>query len=95
MQRVDLAHDLKTPITRIRIKAEEALIDPKGEKAKVEALQGTIEEADNLIKTFNALLKIARLEAGADNEQKDVVDLSQVMEEVAELYEPVIDDEGN
>lgn len=90
----NIAHDLKTPINRIRIKAEEALIDPKGEKAKVEALQGTIEEADNLIKTFNALLKIARLEAGADNEQKDVVDLSQVMEEVAELYEPVIDDEG-
>jgi signal transduction histidine kinase len=90
----NIAHDLKTPINRIRIKAEEALIDPEGEQAKVEALQGTIEEADNLIKTFNALLKIARLEAGADNEQKDVVDLSQVMEEVAELYEPVIDDEG-
>lgn len=90
----NIAHDLKTPINRIRIKAEEALIDPHGEKAQVAALQGTIEEADNLIKTFNALLKIARLEAGADNEQKDIVDLSQVMEEVAELYEPVIDDEG-
>ena len=90
----NIAHDLKTPINRIRIKAEEALIDPEGEKAQIEALQGTIEEADNLIKTFNALLKIARLEAGADNEQKDLVDISQVMAEVAELYEPVMDDEG-
>lgn len=90
----NIAHDLKTPINRIRIKAEEALIDPEGEKAQIEALQGTIEEADNLIKTFNALLKIARLEAGADNEQKDLVDISQVMTEVAELYEPVMDDEG-
>lgn len=90
----NIAHDLKTPINRIRIKAEEALINPAGETTHKEALEGTIEEADNLIKTFNALLKIARLEAGADNEHKDIVDLSQVMEEVAELYEPVIDDEG-
>lgn len=90
----NIAHDLKTPINRIRIKAEEALIDPNGIIAQKEALQGTIEEADNLIKTFNALLKIARLEAGAENEQKDIVDLSQVMDEIAELYVPVIDDEG-
>lgn len=90
----NIAHDLKTPINRIRIKAEEALLDPSGDEAHIAALHGTIEEADNLIKTFNALLKIARLEAGADSEQKDLVDLSHVMEEVAELYEPVIDDAG-
>jgi len=88
----NIAHDLKTPINRIRIGAEEALIAPKGKGAQREALQATIEEADNLIKTFNALLKIARLEAGADNEQKDHVDLAQVINEMAELYEPVIDD---
>ncbi len=88
----NIAHDLKTPINRIRIGAEEALIAPKGKGAQREALQSTIEEADNLIKTFNALLKIARLEAGADNEQKDHVDLAHVINEVAELYEPVIDD---
>jgi len=88
----NIAHDLKTPINRIRIGAEEALIAPEGKEAQRNALQATIEEADNLIKTFNALLKIARLEAGADSEQKDSVDVSQVLEEIAELYEPVIDE---
>ncbi len=90
----NIAHDLKTPINRIRIKAEEALLDPAGEEAHKTALQGTIEEADNLIKTFNALLKIARLEAGADHEQTISVNLSNVISEVAELYEPLIDEEG-
>lgn len=90
----NIAHDLKTPINRIRIGAEEALLENNSEEAQRRALHATIEEADNLIKTFNALLKISRLEAGADHEQKDCVDLSQVLSEVAELYEPVIDDEN-
>lgn len=88
----NIAHDLKTPINRIRLSAEEAIRDPAGPEAQSATLQKIIEEADHLIKTFNALLKIARLEAGADSEQKDSVDLQQVIEEVAELYDPVVDD---
>ncbi len=88
----NIAHDLKTPINRIRISAEEALLDTSDEDAQIQALHSNIEEADNLIQTFNAILKIARLEAGAERENKDKVDLSQVISEVAELYEPLIDD---
>lgn len=90
----NIAHDLKTPINRIRIAAEEALLDPRGEGARIKALHSIIEEADNLVKTFNALLKIARLEAGADSEQKDIVDLSTMVREVADLFEPVADEQG-
>ena len=90
----NIAHDLKTPINRIRIGAEEALLDSTDADAQKHALHATIEEADNLIKTFNAILKIARLEAGADTEKKDLVDLSQVVSELAEFYEPLVDDAG-
>lgn len=88
----NIAHDLKTPINRIRLTAEEAMLDPRGPEAQTATLQSIIDEADNLIKTFNALLKIARLEAGADNENNDTVDLAQVIQEVAELYEPVVEE---
>lgn len=61
----NIAHDLKTPLNRLRNRAEAALRDGQGESACREGLERTIEEADELIKTFNALLLIARLEAGA------------------------------
>jgi signal transduction histidine kinase len=89
----NIAHDLKTPLTRLRNKAEEALRDgdPGGNRA---ALEGTIEEADNLIRVFNALLMIARLEAGQSAQPFAPVDLGEVAREVAELYEPLVEEEG-
>ena len=90
----NIAHDLKTPINRMRIAAEQGLLDKQNPNAKRDALHATIEEADNLIKTFNAILKISRLEAGAENEVKDKVDLAHLLQEVAELYEPLIEEAG-
>ena len=60
----NIAHDLKTPLNRLRNSAEAALRDPRGGDAYREGLERTIEKSDELIKTFNALLLIARLEAG-------------------------------
>ena len=61
----NIAHDLKTPLNRLRNRAEAALRDERGSAVWREGLERTIEEADQLIKTFNALLLIAKLEAGA------------------------------
>jgi signal transduction histidine kinase len=90
----NIAHDLKTPLNRLRNRAEAALRDPRGAEAYREGLERTIEEGDELIKTFNALLLIARLEAGAVEETAARFDLGDLVRDVAELYEPVAEEAG-
>ncbi|MDH4011446.1 MAG: HAMP domain-containing histidine kinase, partial [Desulfobacterales bacterium] len=90
----NIAHDLKTPLNRLRNRVEEALREPADEVGYRDALELTIEEADGLIKTFNALLSIARLEAGAAGDDRDSLDLSALVSDVAELYEPVAEERG-
>jgi signal transduction histidine kinase len=90
----NIAHDLKTPLNRLRNRVEQALREPYGEVAYREALERTIEEADGLIKTFNALLSIARIEAGAGGENREKLDVSTLLRDVAELYEPVAEERG-
>lgn len=84
----NIAHDLKTPLNRLRSRAEAVLRDARSPEEYREGLGRTIEEADDIIKTFNALLLIARLEAGAVDESMDVFDLTALVQDVVELYEP-------
>ncbi|MFP9136850.1 ATP-binding protein [Devosia sp. XGJD_8] len=90
----NVAHDLKTPLTRLRNQAESALRDGADDEARRQALETTIAESDRLIQTFNALLMIARAEAGAPSGALSDVDVSAVVADVAELYGPVAEDEG-
>lgn len=90
----NIAHDLKTPLNRLRNSAEAALRESRGAEGYREGLEETIEKADDLIKTFNALLLIARLEAGVVEESAEVFDLGHLVRDVAELYEPVAEEEG-
>jgi signal transduction histidine kinase len=88
----NIAHDLKTPLNRLRSRAEAALRDDRGGPAWREGLERTIEDADELIKTFNALLLIARLEAGAVDQSFEAFDIAEAVRDLAELYEPVAEE---
>lgn len=90
----NVAHDLKTPLTRLRNRVEAALAGEPSVERYREALEATIDESDTLIRTFDALLMIARIEAGSAPAEPEVVDLSAIVREVGELYEPVAEDEG-
>jgi signal transduction histidine kinase len=90
----NIAHDLKTPLNRLRNRAEAALRNPDGAASYRDGLVKTIEEADELIKTFNSLLLIARLEAGAVAESMGPADPASIISDVAELYEPVAEEAG-
>jgi signal transduction histidine kinase len=90
----NIAHDLKTPLNRLRNRAEAALRDPAGGLAYRDGLERTIEEADGLIRTFNALLLIARLEASTVADSMSEIDPATVVADVAELYQPVAEEAG-
>lgn len=90
----NIAHDLKTPLTRLRNQAEEALRTGKTEKDYQRALHATIEESDGLIRTFDALLLIARAEAGEARKHMVDFDAAEMAESVAELYEPLAEEKG-
>jgi signal transduction histidine kinase len=90
----NIAHDLKTPLTRLRNRAEEALAKSGCEADYRAALERTIEESDGLIRTFNALLMIARAESGQARGNMDDFDGADVANGIHELYEPLAEDDG-
>jgi signal transduction histidine kinase len=90
----NIAHDLKTPLTRLRNRCEEALRHTQGEADYRATLEATIEESEGLIRTFNALLMIARAESGQARDNMAAVDASEIARGVGELYEPLADENG-
>ena len=95
----NVAHDLKTPLSRLRTRLEGALADssepaPAAGSGQKEAIRAAIEEADRLLATFNALLSIAELESGARRDRTEPIDLSEIARSAAELYDPVAEEKG-
>ena len=90
----NIAHDLKTPLTRLRNRCEQALRGSAGIDDYRAALESTIAESDDLIRTFDALLMIARAESGQARDNMTEFDAAEIARDVGELYEPLADEKG-
>ena len=86
-----IAHDLRSPLSRLRNRLEIALSEPMSRESAEATLEETVEEVDRVLGTFNAILRLARLEAGAEGERVRM-DVSELAEQLAELFEPACDE---
>lgn len=88
----NIAHDLRSPLTRIRNRLTTAM-ESEGEQQR-EDLQVTLTEAERIIATFNELLSIARIESGEVTGEKEPINIAEIANEMVELYEPAIAEAG-
>lgn len=89
----DIAHDLKTPLNRLWIQIDEAATRSRAGHCVGDALELALEDARGIDATFEALLRIAQIEAGARRARFAPFTLDTVLENVAEIYEPVIEEQ--
>ncbi|HXV26078.1 MAG TPA: ATP-binding protein [Alphaproteobacteria bacterium] len=91
---VNIAHDLKSPLTRLRGRLEMALRADAPPEEKGAAIEQAIEAADELIATFNALLSIAEVQSGRSAAELTELDLTALIEDASDLYEPLAEERG-
>ena len=90
----DVAHDLRTPLTRLRQRLERARFRATTVGELQEALGESIGDVDNILETFGALLRIAQIEGGSRRATFIEVDVSELMQSMAEIYQPVAEEKG-
>jgi signal transduction histidine kinase len=90
----DIAHDLRTPIARIRGLAEAELNAGKSADDSKKLAADTVEECDNLLHMINTMLEISEMEAGIGEASKAQVELTQVIGEALDLFRPIAEDKG-
>ncbi len=90
----NIAHDLRSPISRLRSRLEVTLMSQSDPEEYRAALAKTIEEADGILDTFNALLAIALAESGVLRDRFERLDLGALVRDAAELYGAAADDRG-
>lgn len=90
-----IAHDLRSPLTRLRARLEAASLDVEaGRGDPTQALAQALEDTDGVLKTFGAVLSIARLQAAGQAPDPVNFDPADLAADIAELYEPLCEDKG-
>jgi len=90
----NVAHDLRSPLTRLRNNFEVTLLEPRSGDEYREALNQGVQEIESLITTFNALLSIAQAESGNHRCRWQQVDINELLTDIVDLYEPLADKKG-
>ncbi|MGO9171553.1 MAG: ATP-binding protein [Rhodomicrobium sp.] len=90
----NIAHDLRTPLNRLRGRLEVALMSPRSPEEYQGVLKRAIAESETIVGTFNGILKIARIKAGALSLPHAPVDLAEVVEELVDLYQAFAEESG-
>jgi len=88
-----IAHDLRTPLTRLRHALEETAATRDADEMR-DGVENAIEDADRLLATFSALLRIARIESGGYRVRKEQLALSDLVDDALELYNVVAEERG-
>lgn len=88
-----IAHDLRSPLTRLRNRLETTLAEPMSQDVAEETLEQTLGEVDGVLATFNAILRLSRLETGQGGRMA-ATDMSAILHEVGELYQPACEEAG-
>jgi len=91
----DIAHDLRTPLTRLRQHLESARSESLPPPDHLQAIDRAIAESENILAVFAALLRIGQIEAGVLRRPIGVVDLGAVVREICEIYRPAAEDSGH
>lgn len=96
VQSSNIAHDLRTPLARLRAQIETSLADARDPDRAVgpEAFETALDQIDRITGTFEALLRLAQIESGAGRAAFAPVDLDAVARDVAETFGPVVEDAG-
>lgn len=89
-----IAHDLRTPLARLRNRLELLCIDAERHNGDADLAKQAMADADGLLETFNALLRIARIETRQRREAFEKLDMGTLLHDVVELYEPLAEEKG-
>lgn len=88
----NIAHDLRSPLARIRAISENALSRQSNKKEFQTATEDTLEECDRMIQMVNNTLDVAEAEAGVVEREKEDINLANLIQDACELFEPVADE---
>ena len=90
----NIAHDLRTPLNKIRTNLEVTLMSNPDPESYRETIKEVIEDVDGVINTFNSLLAISRVDSGSVSLKKEKINIKDLIEDIIDLWEPLAEEKG-